>query len=625
MRKNIKKLRSQLYLILLEVQIKSSVVKRIKKEFFELLWAYHFYKLIVKTKYNNLTKRFSTKFKITKYIKSKKPHDNKNNVSLIANKIYSYEPVESIKFDSYVIYESGIEKQIYHCLLKPIFQHEIWHYVVADITSVVFNKPQIADNAYKFFSAWNDFITTSISADDFTKYESLFPLEITQDYFFQRGLERLEKNNGSKIITFLAIYMLNRQFNHKDYFFDRMETGHCFLNEIFRHKNSLGWFIAFLEMQKFSLSLASNAVFNIENVIKNLSYIYENLEKKGGYNYIGKPIILATGSFLALIRLTDSGYNFAAQTNLLMFEITKAIDDRISVINNIEINSAIYEEQLAALFKNKHKMMNVARLLDYPTFTKHIRTNISSADPEKFAHNIAFQEHFAKIYAELYKELYPNNKNTLNFWRTLLGDSGKTGTFSKEIASVGISQHFEEHKIINVGPVINKSMKIYSAFEYALKLNNKELTYVEVKPYDSRNSSILGIKNEYQKQCNKGDVHVLLVVDYSNKALNPTIKEKISALQNQVKSEGLEGKVIFVNSSSLDIQINNTVLQAGEDVVIPKLELNKQYYKTLSYKEQNMLSGKTPMKSEDYLRLRHDFVEHFELNTEVKKMFKSKK
>lgn len=86
--------------------------------------------------------------------------------------------------------------------------------------------------------------------------------------------------------------MLNRRFNHQKYYFSRIEEEPCDLGEIFRHKDSLGWFIAFLKVIKNSIDNSENIYVNINDIIENLCYIYDSLDKKYKNNSFDFPILL---------------------------------------------------------------------------------------------------------------------------------------------------------------------------------------------------------------------------------------------------------------------------------------------------------------------------------------------
>lgn len=320
--------------------------------------------------------------------------------------------------------------------------------------------------------------------------------------------------------------------------------------------------------------------------------------------------MLATGGILLLARVVETSlYNTTAQTNLLMFEAKHKLN-----IDTQLARHGVPVEEREVLLADQSKLLNTARILNFHTFASSITRLVPTPDTTlengEYAENLAYNDSL------LYRQIRPENKNNQELVKLLLGDAVHVGTFSKEVASVGISEHYDKYSMTIIPEVFNRQGDS-SSFEYALKMQPQELLYVEVKPFGARLNSAERVLSEYSRQLAKGESNVLLIIDYSNKNITPKLLEKIEEIQNDLKTLGMDNKIQFVNSSDSQILINQDILDYSETAVIPKLERNKSYFQTLHIKDQNILSGRTSMRPEDGIRIGEDFSKFYGTNDEI--------
>lgn len=248
---------------------------------------------------------------------------------------------------------------------------------------------------------------------------------------------------------------------------------------------------------------------------------------------------------------------------------------------------------------------------------------------------VAANKQFATTFSSLSYKIRPDNQNTNILADFLLQDQGHIGTVSKELTTVGISHHFDYYTLKPASMV--KNGPLTSAFEYVIEPKElvqnsivEQTIFIEVKPFDSKRSTYAGIICEYEKQRSKGISNFRLIIDYSNKSadleINTKLKERIFEIQKALQKNNWASKIELINSSDMPIPINNDIWDYSKDLVIGRLERNYNYFQNLNSKDQNMLSGKSPISFEDSKRLRNEFsIKHLEINNEVHELLNRKR
>jgi hypothetical protein len=266
-----------------------------------------------------------------------------------------------------------------------------------------------------------------------------------------------------------------------------------------------------------------------------------------------------------------------AQSKLIMTEVISHIKN-----NNISLEQSI--------------LLNSARLSNYTAFEGSL--------PPKDKNFNKLHTNLAYTYSLLFNEIRPDNKNTPNLRNLLLNDPGNVGTFSKEIATVGISNHFDNHEIVTLDNTYSSK-----PYEYGIIVEGK-LKFIEIKQYGKYYSSVEKIIKEYTYQKNKGGGEdLLLLFDYCAK--NNTISAKditiIKNLTQKLEESEFRGKIMFINSADEQLSINKDIKICAKSIEEDRI---KKYIKFVSYldkKDQNKLNGVTKLETGDFDRYQNDF------------------
>ena len=559
--------------------------------------------------YNKILKylvRNDRKFKKASFINNENSLYKKNNTANV---------VEKITYGKAIVESAFYEKTIYNCFLNPIFSNNnLWYQYLGDPSSGINNEPKLADLAYRFFVKWDSFAKI-YQENTFINYQSIFPLTDVTDYFFYKEILELEKTHGSKITTFIAIFYLNRMFNENAYWLHLIEEMTCDLQNIFRHKSALGWFIALIKTLKPEIEKNANMQINIRDIIDNLSYIHDLLEKDFKYNKISFPIVISTITPIALSLSTAKGFSYAAQCNLLMMEVMPQLKQKIITME-------------------QSQLLNAARLLDYSSFIQYIPYSQPTMQPitveesykvlaltkklgiTRIVSRNSIQSELtydmAEAYSLLYEQVRPATQNTEKLQKLLTAYPGQPVKFIKEVATVGVGTHFDHYSLFQLK---KRPFNEYGDFEYGIVKDGRNFA-VEVKPFGSRTDSYSKLVKLFEYQKTKFPMgypqNFILVVDYSMRSNSITAGQlqHIEHLQKLIKENGLGDRIFIVNSGNPSLQINQDIINFSKNTVIQRFDRNLDFYQRLTLKEQNKLAGKTPMNAEDFLSFEKSFRTH---------------
>lgn len=565
--------------VLLEIRFKNFIGRKMRFELFELHWGFNYYILPFKRKFKNLQNKILSLFIKTKTITNEK---NQETNLMITNFFHKKNLKESvvITFGNAVIYSevTPIYYDIGRYLIKPLVYHDILNHYVADINSLVYqdHRKEWGDYAFDFFSNWGWFTKKLVDEDNEVYYDTMFPLNPTEDYFFDRGLKRLEKKYGTKIISFLAINMLERYYIPDSA--NPIPNGSvCDLQYLFRHKDSLGWFIALLQTAKKTFLSANNVTcsFNVNNIIENLSYIYDILGKEKSYTKIKSPkiTILATMVFSPL--LTYPGMTLYAHTKLLMFE----------VLGTIPNSTNIWDIS---------KIFNAARIIHAKSFYEGLPLKSIPPNATHISDIIEFNIELVDKYDAIYYNISPENQNlnanpSNNFLLKQVENSGKR--FNYPVASTGMTQHFDGY--------IMKSPKTINGFYFDYSIVNNASNNIETnipiminEYYKSTAESLIITYENIAKTTNVTDFKLFIDYAKTQKDFIPeATKEKMHLLNLELAKKGFGDKVIIVNSSDMENLMNQAIWEHSKESVLSRSERNSKFFSLLRDPEKNKLSS----------------------------------
>lgn len=555
----------------MELSLKRKLRKKILGELFELRWALTVYILAFLSLLRNI---------IGYNIPNK---SIKNNV--VDESYYI------IKYGDVVIQKIYLDYQFCYYLVTPLLEEEnLW-----EGPTVLDKDRKIQHIAYNFFIKWNEFlIDTSDDSSCIVSRNPLFPLDTATDLLFYDEVLDLEKKYGHKITSFIAIYYINRMLNDDFPGIQDIEQRICDLSAIFRHKKSLGWFIALLKIiEKKIINMKEKKEFNISEMIIKLTIIYDKLDDKYRMNAPKFPIILATLLPVCIVGTVPRSISLYGQSKLMMIE----------VLSQLKQNKVGMEESL---------LLNSARLLNYTGFEDSL--------PPKGKANANLHANIASAYSLLYQEIRPNNPNAPNLRRLLLNDPGNVGTFSKEIASVGISQHFDKHEM-----VILENNDLIKPYEYGIIVENKILA-VEIKQYGSYYNSLDKVLREYHRQKSKGAEDLILMIDYcaKNKIISSKDMRTIQEITEKLKKTEYNRKILFVNSADDAILINQNIREATKLLEEDRLHKYAKFVSEFPETDQNKISGKTKFESGDLVRYEANLSSFLGSKSECKEIIKDK-